>query len=148
VITGQFKDESGSFLFRDGKGNDFGIEINTNQNGKDAPLLSRMSAPGSLLSRFNVKHTVLRAGERTVSGINGQEWLGWTELGEDMDEKTFGFAWEAMPQATAKNQPGITLSFESAQPLENGTPTKNALSDEEALALWDTIVGSIRPAKS
>jgi hypothetical protein len=64
-----------------------------------------------------------------------------------MNEKTFSFAWEPIPQTSPIRQPSMTLSFESAQPLENGTPTKNVLSDEQALALWDMIVESIHPAK-
>jgi hypothetical protein len=90
VVTGEFKYEVGSFLFRDGKGNDFGIEINTDKGG-GPPLLARMSAPDSLLTKFHVRHRVLRARERNVAGMRAQEWLGWANLGEHELRKSFGF---------------------------------------------------------
>jgi Tle cognate immunity protein 4 C-terminal domain len=148
VVTGQFKEEkSAHFLFRDGKGNDFGIEINTYQSGLAEPLLSRMSEPNSLLTIFDVKHKVLRARERIVAGMRAQEWLARANLEEQRDAKTFKFALETMPQPE-KNSPGITLSFDSAQPLEDGTSTRTTMPDEEAIQLWDAVVQSVRPATS
>jgi hypothetical protein len=148
VVAGNFKDESAKFLFRDGQGNDLGIAIDTYKAGGEPPLLTRIAGPDSLLSIFDVKHKVLRARERTVGHLRAQEWLGSANLGKQGDEKTLKFALETLPLAPEKNEANVTLSFETAQPLQDGTPTKNVLSDEEALALWDTIVDSIRLAKS
>jgi hypothetical protein len=145
MVTGEFKYEVGSFLFRDGKGNDFGIETSTHKSG-GPPLLARMSSPDSLLTRFHVRHRILRARERNVAGMRAQEWLGWANLGAHEPGKAFGFALETMP-ATPREK-DLTLSFESAQQLEDGTPTKTLMSDEEAMQFWDAVVQSTRPAKS
>jgi hypothetical protein len=146
IITGEFKEENGSFLVRDGKGNAFGIEIDTYKADESVPLLKRVSGPDSLLTKFDVRHTVLRARERTVAGMRAQEWLGWTKLGEQEDEKTFGFALETMRPAADKTTPSIHVSFDTGQPLEDGSATKTVISDEEAIQLWDSVVKSIRPA--
>lgn len=147
VIAGKFKEEAGSFLFRDGSGDNFDIDIKTATTGTGTPLLTRMSSPDSLLSIFDVKHSVLRARDRTVAGMPGQEWLGWTKLGEQGDQKTFGFALESSAATPGANGFNITLSFDTAQPLEDGTQTKTLLSDEKAMLLWDSVVGSIRSIK-
>jgi hypothetical protein len=78
TVTGEYADEHGSFKFKAGKGNVFDIQIHGFQGDAAVPLLTRMAAPNSLLARFNVFHTVLRGGERTVAGMRAQEWLGWT----------------------------------------------------------------------
>jgi hypothetical protein len=65
IITGEFKEENGSFLFSDGKGNAFGIEIDTYKVDAAVPLLKRVSGPDSLLTKFDVRHT---SGSRTNCG--------------------------------------------------------------------------------
>jgi hypothetical protein len=144
TILGDFKEETGSFLFRDGKGDDFRVEMSTYVGDKDVPLLSRVSSPDSLLTKFKIHHKVLRAKERSVAGMRAQEWLAWAKLDEQGDQKTFGFALETMPKTSVRNNQNITLSFDTGQPLEDGTKTKNWMSDEEAVKFWDTVVGSIR----
>jgi hypothetical protein len=147
VVTGEYEDEVGNFLFRDGKGNNFGIDINTYTSGGE-PLLSRVSGPGSLLSIFHIGHVVLRARERRVAGMHAQEWLAWTNLGRRGNEKTFKFALETMPRTPGKESPSITLSFDTAQSLEDGSPTKTLQSNKEAMRFWDSVVESIRQAET
>lgn len=147
VIAGKFKEEAGGFLFRDASGDNFSIDIKTATTGAGASLLTRMSSPDSLLAKFDIKYTVLRARELTVAGMPGQEWLGWTNLEDQGDQKIFGFALEAEAGTPVANGFNITLSFDTAQPLEDGTQTKTLLSDEKAIQLWDSVVGSIRTIK-
>jgi len=145
AITGDFVVEGGEYFWRDDAGNTFEIKTSTfNSNGPET-LLLRMAGPGSLLSLFHVGHTVLRSGERTVSGMRAQEWLGWTDFGEHNDGKTFKFVTETMRPVASKSRPLIKVTFDSAQKLEDGTNTKTNLSDKEAMAMWDKVLDSIRP---
>ncbi|MFL6676561.1 MAG: T6SS immunity protein Tli4 family protein [Massilia sp.] len=146
VVTGEFNDENGSFLFRNNKGADFGIEIVTYTPDEQVPLLARMSGSDSLLTIFDVRHKVLRARERTLAGMRAQEWLGWARLSEEQDAKTLKFVLETMRPTPGKTTPGMHLTFETAQPLEDGSPTKTLMSDDEAIQLWDSVVNSIRLA--
>jgi hypothetical protein len=145
TITGDFAQESGGLFFRNGKGDTFDIAIDNYISNGDGGLLSRMKGPDSLLTKFKVPHTVLRAGERTMAGMRAHEWLGWANLGEQEVAKTFKFALDTMPAALGRTSPNITLTFDSAKTLEDGTETKNWMTDKEAIELWDGVVASIRP---
>lgn len=146
-IRGDFVDESGKSYWRDNAGNTFDIKIDTFGTNASRLLLERMAGPDSLLSLFHIGHTVLRARERTVAGMRAQEWLGWTNLGENRNEKTFKFVLETIRPTGGRATPRIQLTFDSAQKLEDGTETKTNLSDDEAMAIWDKVVDSIQPAK-
>jgi hypothetical protein len=144
LMTGDFESENGSYLFRDGAGADFDIDIDTYARDTSDTLLQRMSGPDSLLSVFDVRHSVMRSGERIAAGMKAQEWLGWAKLTEEQDVKTLKFTLETMRPKPAKAKPRITVTFDTAQPLEDGTPTKTLFSDEEAIQLWDSVTSSIR----
>lgn len=146
TIQGDFDEESGGWYWRDNAGNTFDIKIDTFATEDSRTLLQRMRGPDSLLSLFHIGHTVLRSGERAVAGMRAQEWLGWTNLGENGDEKTFKFVLETMRPKGSRMTPSITVTFDSAQKLENGTDTKTNLSDDEAMAIWDKVINSIQPA--
>jgi hypothetical protein len=145
-LAGKFDLESGSFLFRDGKGANFEIDVNTYTLDDEKPLLKRMSGPDSLLTVFNVNHTVLRARERTVAGMRAQEWLGSAIISDKPGAKTLKFSLDTMREKPGKKTPSISLTFNTAQPLEDGTPATTQISDEEAIRQWDDAVDSIRPA--
>ena len=145
-ITGDFSSESGSFRFRDGKGAIFGVEIDTYGLDGEPPLLMRMSGPDSLLYVFDVKHKVLRAGERIVAGMRAQEWLGWAKISDEPEAKNFKFALDTMRTKPGRLAPSISLTFDTAQPLEDGTQTKTVISDDEAMRQWDAVVDSIKSA--
>lgn len=145
-LAGDFSSEYGSFLFRDGKGANYDVEINTYEPDDETPLLKRMSGPDSLLTVFNVDHKVLRARERTVAGMQAQEWLGWAKVTDEPTGKTLKFALDSMRSKPSKTSPSISLTYDTAQPLEDGTPTQTIISDDEAMQQWDTVVDSIRPA--
>lgn len=147
-IGGDFVVEQANFLFRNGQGAEFDIDVDTYTPDERVSLLARMSGPDSLLKVFDVSHTVHRTGERTVAGMRAQEWLGSAQTTDDADEKTFQFTLETMRPAPAKTTPGLNLTFETAQPLEDGSQTKTSISQNEAIRLWDSVVGSLRPAKS
>lgn len=144
VVNGDFKLEKARYLFRNGSGADIEVGIDTYTPDERKPLLVRMSGPNSLLSIFNVNHSVLRAGERYVMGMRAQEWLGWAKVTDEQDVKALQFNLETMRPTPGKNSPRLTITFETAQPLEDGRPTKTMIPDDEAVRLWDSVVGSIR----
>jgi hypothetical protein len=146
LVTGDFNFESASFLFRDGKGDDLQVDINsgTGVGHKDRTLLERMALPDPLLSKANVKEHLIRARKLEVAGMPAEEWLGWVSLNPDSEEKTLGFALEARPDRPSKNNPYLTLSLDTAQQLKDGTHTRNWMADEVALHIWDSVVSSVQ----
>jgi hypothetical protein len=145
-VKGNFEAESGSFWFRDGKGADFEVDVDTYKPDAEVPLLERMQGPDSLLKVFNLKHKVLRARERSVAGMRTQEWLAWAKLTDESDAKTLKFALETIRSKPNRVAPSITVTFNTAQSLDDGSPTKTLVSDDEAMQLWDAVVDSIKPA--
>lgn len=143
-IIGNFKEESGSFLFKEGDEADFEVEINTYIPNASEPLLARMSGPDSLLKMFDVNHKVLRSGERKVVSMRAQEWLGWAKLSDEEGAKSFKFALETMRPKPSKAMPSINLTFNTGKPLPGGGAAKTILSDEEAVQIWDKVVSSIQ----
>ena len=143
ILGSKMMKESASYMFQDDHGLTFEIEIDT--YGRDDPvsLLARMSGEDSLLNKFKVKHTVLRARERTVAGMQADEWLGIGFLEED-NQRTLKFALETKRKVPSLGNPIISLTFDSAQPLRDGTPTKTEISNEGAIELWDSVVNSVR----
>ena len=88
---------------------------------------------------------VLRKDERQIGSARAQEWLGWAKLSVGDDTKTLKFALETMRERPGKTSPRIALTLDSAQPLEDGSPTKTAITKEQAIQLWDSIVDSMHP---
>ncbi len=147
LIHGEYDRENGSHHFRDNAGNTFDLDIDSFNTEDPKSLLQRMDGPDSLLRIFHIGHTVLRARERTVAGMRAYEWLGWTNVGEDGDKKTFKFVLETTRPKGSRIAPSIKMTFDSAQNLEDGTETMTNLSDAEAMAVWDKVVNSIQPVK-
>lgn len=148
AIDGDFKVEQANFLFRNGRGAQFEVGIDTYAPNERISLLDRMSGPDSLLKVFDVRHTVYRARERTAAGMRAQEWLGSAQTTEDEDARALQFTLETIRPSPSKTAPGIKLTFETAQPLEDGSQTKTLISEDDAIRLWDSVVVSLRSAKS
>jgi hypothetical protein len=144
AISGEFKEESGSFSFRNGGGARFTVDVDSySKDPSDGGLLSRVSGKNSLLRVFNVDHRVLRSGERKVGGMRAQEWLGSAKVGEE--RVALFFSLETMRPAPGPLSPLIHLSLNTAEALEDGTPTTTTFTDGEAVQLWDAVVQSIQP---
>jgi hypothetical protein len=138
-------EEAALFRFSDGEGSTLGFDLDTYTADEEIPLLKRVSGPDSLLAMLKVHHRVLRAGERTVAGMRAQEWLGWAQTGET--EEKYAFALETMRSVPGKNTPRIHLSLDTGQRLANGKQPRKTMSAQEAINLWDSVVGSIRLTK-
>lgn len=145
-IAGDFKDESASFLFKNSEGDDFEAEINTYIPDANKPLLTRTSGPDSLLAVFNVDHKILRSGERDIVNMRAQEWLGSAKLSDQDEARSLKFVLETIRGKPGKSAPSINLTFNTGKPLPGGGSAKTTISDDEAVQIWDKVVGSIRPA--
>lgn len=75
VLTGGFVTERTRYSFSDNKGTRVSFDVDTYTPNENVDLLSRVSGSKSLLTIFNVDHTVLRARELNVAGMKAQEWL-------------------------------------------------------------------------
>jgi len=147
ILTGDFEIEVAEYVFTDKNGILLSLDVNTYARNERIDLLSRVSGPKSLLTIFNVDHTVLRAREFSVAGMRAQEWLSWAVLQDDSDVRTHTFELETIRPTPGKLAPLITLTLSTAQPNEKGLPAETSMPDKEAIKLWDDIVASIRPAE-
>lgn len=144
VMSGKYSYEYASYGFQNNEGMHLSVDINTYIPDDRLTLTERMSGPDSLLKKFDVQHKVLRKNERLVGGMRAEEWLGWAKLSEDNNTRTLKFVLETMRNKPGEASPKFSVTLDSAQPLEDGMPTKTTLSDEQAMQLWDSIVSSIR----
>jgi hypothetical protein len=145
-VRGDFGVEKANFLFRNGRGAQFEVNVDTYAPDDRVSLLARMSGPNSLLKIFDVRPAVYRARETTAAGTRAQEWLGAAQTTEDEHAKAFQFTLETMRPSPGKATPGLNLTFETAQPLEDGSQTKTLISEDEAIRMWDSVVPSLRSA--
>jgi hypothetical protein len=146
VVKGKYDAEYASYNFRSKRHPDLmiGVEIDTYARDERQTLLQRVNGPDSLLKKFDARNKVLREGELTVAGMRAQEWLSWIKLGEHRDKKQFGFALETMRPTPGPTFPHIHIDLDTGEHDANGDQQPNSLSDKEAIALWDSIVKTIR----
>jgi hypothetical protein len=142
-LTGDYSNESASFLFEDRMGADFDIKVDTYVKDDQIGLLSRMSSPNSLLTAFRVDHNVIRARKTIVAGMQAEEWLGWTMQGRDSNKKVFGFAMETVRPVPGKTAPKITISFDSRKKSNDQSLVDASIDDKIAVALWDSVINSM-----
>jgi hypothetical protein len=146
VVQGLHEAESTSVTFRSDEQPDILITIDVDTYGLDEPgtLLQRVSGPNSLLEIFDARHKVLRKGDLNVAGMHAQEWLGSVKLGENRERKQYGFAFETRRPKPAPASPRVHVELDTGQHDRNGVERPNSLTDEQAMALWDSIIVSIR----
>lgn len=147
VVGGEYETESVVIAFRNDQQPDMLLTISVDTYNRDDPvtLLQRVSGPNSLLEQVDVRPTVLRKRQFDVIGMNAQEWLGSVRLGENRDKKQLGFAFETRRAKPGPGAPRIHIELDTGKQDRNGVERPNSLSDEAAIALWDSIVSSIRP---
>ncbi|MFZ6648931.1 T6SS immunity protein Tli4 family protein [Undibacterium sp. TJN25] len=144
LVKGALDKEASELTFHHKKHPDLilNISIDTYARNDKETLLQRVSGSG-LLGSFNVAHTVLRKGELTVAGMKAQEWLAWTELGDDK-HKQHAFSLETIRPVPSTDHPLLGIELETGQQAPNGDEQKASLSDTEAVALWDAIIRTVR----
>ncbi|WP_454726766.1 MULTISPECIES: T6SS immunity protein Tli4 family protein [Cupriavidus] len=86
----------------------------------------------------------LRKGQRNLGPIPAEEFL---VAGSDKGQRVYTFAWESQGKDDSLAEPNLTarLGVLERSPDSQGKPPPPAFkSDQDALALWDAIVGTIR----
>lgn len=146
LIRGDYAGEGGRLSFRSVKAPDMRLTVSVDTYERDSskPLVERMSGDSSLLKRFSGNYKVLRKREFQVAGMRAQEWLGWVMLGKQADHKSYGFALETLRPSPGPMQPKIFMEFKTGKQGGVTTLPDSALSDAEAIGIWDGIVKSIR----
>ncbi|WER48140.1 T6SS immunity protein Tli4 family protein [Cupriavidus sp. WKF15] len=82
----------------------------------------------------------LRNRERPVGPIQGDEIL---VAGTQDGKRTYGFKWEAPGKANSLAEPNLNASLQVGESAYL-TNKESFASDDEALELWDAVVGSLR----
>jgi hypothetical protein len=91
--------------------------------------------------------TKLRAGKRSINGMEGEEIL--ERVREFNFTTTYGLNWETRGSEVDSLRPYLSLELQtgmSARP--GGKPVDTSLHEDALLSLWDSIASSIRLRKS
>ena len=108
---------------------------------RDKPLLERMGGVLLQLGTLASGVHVLRKGDRPIGEIKGQEYLATGPNSGGM--RGHSFIWETLGEGTL-DTPAIVIELETGHQDDKGNPQKTRLSDEQALKLWDSILGTFR----
>lgn len=89
----------------------------------------------------------LRAGNRTINGLAGEEVL--ERVHELNFATTYGFVWEAQGMQNDPTRPFLSLELHGGQSANpGGKPVDTSLHQDAVLDLWDRISSSIRLRQS
>lgn len=146
VAQGEFQEESASFEFMSDKQPGIVVKVDIDSYGLDEPktLLQRINGPDSLLAKFDARNKVLRQGEIAVAGQRAEEWLSSVNLGANRDRKQFGFAAETVRRVPGPASPRVHIELDTGQHDQNGVQQPSSLTDEQAIAFWDSLISSMR----
>ena len=108
-------------------------------------MLARTDAADSALSIMErIRITRLRAGEREIGGLIGEELA---ELAvEENEARVHTFWWEVNGSEDNVFVPHVVFKMTTGN--GNRQPVSSSLSDGAALGLWDRISSSIRPRRT
>lgn len=135
------------------------VEVNTFKRDEAAPrLLQRL---GRNFGGFGFKPHVIRKGEAQLGGVPAEEWLGRERVDQSVEHL---FVVESYPDSPALGSPALQVTLRTggrvpdqrvsglppyrrstsdARPPEESVTS--SLTDAQAIALWDAVVGSVRP---
>jgi len=116
----------------------------------DKPLLDRKGGALQSLGAFATGVRTLRERDRPIGPFKGQEIL--MTVPNSGANKGHMFIWETQGEGTLE-RPFISIEMGSGHSDGKGNAQKTRLSDEQAMALWDSIVSTLRirptgPAKT
>jgi hypothetical protein len=120
----------------------FGIEMRPNVPSDDK-LLDRVPKLMQMLGNLASHTRTLRRGDRPLAGRDGQEML--TKI--DADGTTaYYFIWEAKGEPESVTHPNthIELKLGGEPDKQTNNRESTALSEEEALMLWDAFLNSFQ----
>lgn len=95
----------------------------------------------SNLAGLGVKRKVLKKGKLQLAGMDGEQWLGRFD---DGDSAQHGFYAETDIRRPSSLHPKLMLEMFTGGESDSGEPVASSLSDEQAILLWERIVGSFR----
>lgn len=117
-------------------------------DSKSQSLLARVADTDAESSADEMlRVTKLRAGQRAINGIDGEEVL---ERVRELNFTTgYSFMWEARGVKDDPLRAYLLLNMETGtNPRPGGKPVDSSLHEDAVLALWDSISSSIRLRKS
>lgn len=123
---------------------DISFSVSSNKKARtvsagEKGLLQSIQSQRNILGRNYPKLDTLREGKKTV-GI----WAGEESLVRRKDG-THDFEWEFISDQRTVSHPGVINAklFSKVEQDRIGAAAKASLSDEEAIALWDRLLGSL-----
>ncbi|MDW5416656.1 T6SS immunity protein Tli4 family protein [Iodobacter sp. CM08] len=108
---------------------------------KEQTLLERIDSSG-VMKKFLSKVKYNKQGKRIINGLNGEEALT-TFPSDDETGIAHVFTWETLGEIGNPLFPSINLEIKTGDSGGSGT-FPSTLSQQEAMALYETIVKSIR----
>ncbi|WP_407351272.1 T6SS immunity protein Tli4 family protein [Luteimonas sp. R10] len=117
----------------------FQVSLNTFRQPDDEPSL--IARGESNLAGLGVRPKALQKGKRQLAGLEGEQWLGRFE--ED-GRRQHGFYAETGIRSPSPQHPKLMLELFTGGEDHNGHAAESSLDDEQAIALWDRIVASLR----
>lgn len=148
TVNGDFRREWYSFAYRSSKHPDLLVEINIDTFSKNDPetLFERVGGSKSLLSIFDIKHSVIRKRELITAGMRAQEWLGAAKMPEKKN-KQYNFSLETIRPTPTKITPIIHVDFRTGENGLDGAEQETSIDETQAVSIWDGLIGSISPRK-
>ena len=109
----------------------------------DSELLRRTSTIPPGYEEVAARMRILRRGNRDAGNAMGQELL---VRGDGEGKKAYEFLWESQGQADSLEYPFLSLQLSTTGESDEKGEVIDApfASDEEAMALWDSILGTLR----
>lgn len=144
VIDDSQDGEVFTLYFESDKHPDIVISIDMSSLPKtgDGGLLRRVDNNAGMLRMLDVSSSTLRRGKRTMAGRQGEELL---DAGKERDRVVRLFAAETLvTEPSSLTRPVVAVSMRMGGQIEGGAYVDASLSEREAMAWWDAIVGSIR----
>ena len=107
---------------------------------KEETLLERSKEVRSFLKE---RIQIISAKARETNGINGEELLA-AFLAEDQTGERYIFMWETLGEIGNPLNPDVKLEIHTGDPNPHQEKTASSLTKQQALALYEAIVKSIR----
>jgi len=143
LADNRFNRESWSLVIQLAGKPDVSLEISSFAVGKVDPEQTLRKRAGGIVAGMlglGLGLVRLRNRERPVGPIWAEEIL---VAGTQNGKRSYGFKWEAPGKADSLAEPQLNIELEVGESAYK-TNAQSFANDEEALALWDAIVDSIR----
>lgn len=143
LADNRFNRESWSLVIRLAGKPDVSLEISSFSVGKVDPEQTLRKRAGGIVAGMlglGLGLVRLRNRERSVGPIWAEEIL---VAGTQNGKRSYGFKWEAPGKANSLAEPQLNVELEVGESAYQ-TNAQSFTNDDEALAVWDAIVDSIR----